>query len=176
MASRTRTKRGKSRQSPAASNQNLSIEDNSSSQASWSSDDEDHTHLDDDRTHHSPSLSWTSGDVDTTEGISGTEFQNETGDAQFQSEAVGADYGYEAGRTEFGNETGEQDNTGDVSGASNNERGDLTEPTLLEAQFDMLTDEMEEKRTLEIAELADTISNLPPPPTMPGHITDHSYF
>ena len=151
MASKARAKRGKShslRQSPAASFQSLSVEDNSSSQASWSSD-EDHTHLDDDRTRYSPSLSWTSGDIDT-EGIAGTEFQNETGGTNSE------------------NEIGEQDSTGETGGAINNERGNLAEPTLLEAQFKMLTEEAEEL-PLEIAELADTTSNLPPstpPPTM----------
>ena len=170
MASKARTKRGKShslRQSPAASFQNLSVEDNSSSQASWSSDEE-RTHLDDEHTHHSPSLSWTSGDIDT-EGITGTEFQNETGEAGFQSEAVGADYGNGTGGTDFEHETGEQDNTGDTGGAVNNERGDLAEPTLLEAQFEMLTEEAEEP-PLNITKLVDTISNLPPstpPPTTP---------
>ena len=168
MASKTRTKRGKShslRQSPAASFQNLSTEDYSSSQASWSSD-EDHTHLDDDHACHSPSLSWTSGDIDT-EGISGTECQNETGEAQFQSEAIGIDYRNEAGGAEFENETGEQDNPGDTGGAVS-DRGDLAEPTLLEEQFEMLTEETE-KPPSETAELADTTSNLPPsipPPTM----------
>ena len=167
MASKARTKRGKShslRQSPAASSQNLSVDDNSSSQASWSSDEEDHTHLDNDRTHHSPSLSWTSGDIDT-EGITGTEYQNE---AQFQSEAIGADYGNETGGTEL---IGEQDSTGDAGGAVDNERGNPTdhEPTLLEAQFEQLTEEVEEP-PLEIAELANaTSSNLSPstpPPTV----------
>ena len=181
MASRTRSRRGKPhslRQSPAASSQNLSVEDNSSSQASWSSD-EDHTHMDEDHTRHSPSLSWTSGDIDT-EGPGGTEFQNETS---------AADYGNETGEDNFenGNETGEQDVTGDT-GEILNDRGKFTEPTLLEAQFEMLTEPVEEPPS-ETAEHVDAASNLPSPtppphtttptpppmttPTSPAHVSPH---
>ena len=78
MASRSCTKRGKPRslrQSPAASSQNLSsVDDNSSSQASWSSD-EDHTHFNDVHAHRSPTLSWTS-DI---EGPNETGLQDITG-------------------------------------------------------------------------------------------------
>ena len=146
MASKARAKKGKphsSRQSPGSS-QYLSVDDNSS-QASWSSE-EDHTHL-------SPEQSWTSGEIDT-EGTGRAEFQNETGGTCFENETGEVNYAGESGGGVSGSE--------EYSGST----------TLLEAEFEQLTEHSEEEPPSSSDDPADTVTNLPSPPS-PPHTSQH---